>query len=415
MAEKAIHKYESSVASYNRSFSFIIKSAKGSIITDIDGRGYIDFFSGAGANNYGHNPEPMKQALIEYIQADGINNSLDMATGAKFRFIDIFYEQILEKRGYSYKLQFTGPTGTNAVEAALKLVRKNTGKKQILAFGNGFHGVSLGSLAATSNPYFRNVAGVELRDVSFIDYDEGDLNDSLARLEQQFNEAALNKSLAGAIVECIQGEGGVNVARPEWLRLLRKLTADAGIPLVIDDIQAGCGRSGQFFSFEESGIIPDIVTLSKSISGYGSPMSLVLIAPELDTWQPAQHNGTFRGNNHAFVTAATAIETYWQNNILELEVNKKANLLRVELEKIAATYPDLRLIVKGRGFLQGLAFADPSIAEQVSAQAFRNGLIIERAGKQDEVVKFMPALTIDKTTLYEGISIIDTSIREVIS
>jgi len=416
MTRHTIHEYESNVASYNRAFPFIIRSAKWSTITDTEGKTYIDFFSGAGANNYGHNPEPMKQALIEYIEADGINNSLDMATEAKFAFIDAFQEILLKPRNLDYRLQFTGPTGTNAVEAALKLARKNTGRKVIISFRSGFHGVSLGALATTSNPYFRAVAGVDLNDVYFMDFDSGNIAESIKRLEQQFEEA-INEvgKPAGAIVECIQGEGGVNVARPEWLVKLRELTEKNGALLIVDDIQAGCGRSGSFFSFEESKIVPDIVTLSKSISGYGSPMSLVLIKPQYDIWNPAEHNGTFRGNNHAFVTAKATLETYWRDDSLMKNVSHLSAMLRQSFEKIVSSYPELQLSTRGRGLLIGLVFKDPDIASQVSKTAFQNGVIIERAGPEDEVLKAMPALTIDEKTLSKGLDIIAKSVDKVLN
>lgn len=416
MTRHTIHEYESNVASYNRAFPFIIKSAKWSTITDTEGKTYIDFFSGAGANNYGHNPEAMKQALIKYIEADGINNSLDMATEAKFAFIDAFHEILLKPRNLDYKLQFTGPTGTNAVEAALKLARKNTGRKTIISFHSGFHGVSLGALATTSNPYFRAVAGVDLNNVYFMDFDWGDINESVNRLETQFEEAVKEiGEPAGAIVECIQGEGGVNVARPEWLVKLRELTEKYGALLIVDDIQAGCGRSGSFFSFEESKIVPDIVTLSKSISGYGSPMSLVLIKPQYDIWNPAEHNGTFRGNNHAFVTAKATLETYWRDDSLMKNVSHLAEIVHESFEKIASSHPELELSTRGRGLLQGLVFKDPDIAARVSKAAFQKGVIIERAGPEDEVLKAMPALTIDEESLKKALNIIAECVDKVLN
>lgn len=416
MTRHTIHEYESNVASYNRAFPFIIKSAKWSTITDTEGKTYIDFFSGAGANNYGHNPEAMKQALIKYIEADGINNSLDMATEAKFAFIDAFHEILLKPRNLDYKLQFTGPTGTNAVEAALKLARKNTGRKTIISFHSGFHGVSLGALATTSNPYFRAVAGVDLNNVYFMDFDWGDINESVNRLETQFEEAVKEiGEPAGAIVECIQGEGGVNVARPEWLVKLRELTEKYGALLIVDDIQAGCGRSGSFFSFEESKIVPDIVTLSKSISGYGSPMSLVLIKPQYDIWNPAEHNGTFRGNNHAFVTAKATLETYWRDDSLMKNVSHLAEIVHESFEKIASSHPELEMSTRGRGLLQGLVFKDPDIAARVSKAAFQKGVIIERAGPEDEVLKAMPALTIDEESLKKALNIIAECVDKVLN
>ena len=416
MTHTSIHKDESNVASYNKAFPFIIDTAKGSIITDVDGHEYIDFFSGAGANNYGHNPDPLKRALLDYIGRDGINNSLDMATVVKQEFIDTFVDCILEPRNMEgYKLQFTGPTGTNAVEAALKLARLVTGRSDIISFHSGFHGVSLGSLATTSNQYFRDVAGVELEHVHFLDYDtpHRSIDEAVAALREQFDIVVrAHGAPAGVIVECIQGEGGVNEARTEWLQTLREITKEHETLLIIDDIQAGCGRSGTFFSFEPSAILPDIITLSKSISGFGSPMSLVLIHPAYDLWKPAQHNGTFRGNNHAFVTAREAITTYWRNDELMRELARKATIIRSALEEIVASHPDLHLTVRGRGFLQGLVFEDADLAAATSKNAFTHGLIIERAGPDDEVVKFMPALTIDDDTLRRGLDIVSDAVAD---
>lgn len=415
MTHTALHPQESQVASYNKTFPIVITTAKDSIITDVDGHEYIDFFCGAGANNYGHNPAPLKKALLDYIEHDGINNSLDMATVVKQAFIDRFVSTVLEPRGLGdYKLQFTGPTGTNAVEAAIKLARLVTGRSDIISFHNGFHGVSLGALAATSNPYFREVAGVELKHVDFLDYDSGDEAAAIATLEQQFEASVAASGVPAAVIaECIQGEGGVNEARAGWLQRLRSLADEHGVLLIIDDIQAGCGRSGTFFSFEPSGIKPDIITLSKSISGFGSPMSLVLLRSEHDAWKPAQHNGTFRGNNHAFVTAEQAIASYWSDDSLMQDVARKAAIIRRTLEQLVVAHSELGLSIRGRGFLQGLVFADPQRAAMASKAAFSRGVIIERAGRDDEVVKFMPALTIDDDTLQRGLSLVADAVNDV--
>ena len=409
--------HESNVASYNNAFPVVVDRAKGPHIWSEDGTEYIDFFSGAGANNYGHNPDTLKTALLDYISGDGINNSLDITSVVKREFVDTYYLHILRPRGLDYKLMFTGPTGTNAVEAALKLARKVKGRSEIIAFKRGFHGVSLGSLATTSNEYFRSAAGVPLKHVTFFPYDvlEVSVEDSIAELEAAFAGIDPENRPAGAIVEVIQGEGGVNAARPEWVKRLHELTREHDMLLIVDDIQAGCGRSGNFFSFEPSGIAPDIVTQSKSISGFGSPMSLVLIKPEYDIWRPAEHNGTFRGNNHAFVTATATINTYWRDDTLMQELADKAALLKEALDSLVAEYPEHIIEHRGRGFLQGIVFADPAVAADVSRRAFEKHLIIERAGVDDEVVKFMPALTIDEATLREGIARVAEAVREAIT
>lgn len=409
--------HESNVASYNNAFPVVVGRAKDSHIYAEDGTEYIDFFSGAGANNYGHNPDALKAALLDYIGRDGINNSLDIASVAKRDFIDAYYRHILEPRGLDYKLMFTGPTGTNAVEAALKLVRKVKGRSEVVAFTRGFHGVSLGSLATTSNDHFRGAAGVPLRHVTFFPYDvlEASVEESVAELEAAFAAIDPENRPAGAIVEVIQGEGGVNAARPEWLQRLRELTREHDMLLIVDDIQAGCGRSGNFFSFEPSGIVPDVITQSKSISGYGAPMSLVLIKPEYDVWKPAEHNGTFRGNNHAFVTATAAIATYWRDTALMDQLATKATAIKEMLDTLVSDYPEHIVEHRGRGFLQGICFKDPAVAAEVSKRSFEKQLIIERAGPDDEVVKFMPALTIDDDTLREGLSRVAEAVREAIA
>ncbi len=414
MSLTVIEQNESSVRGYSRAFPAVFDKASQSIIYSGSNK-YIDFFSGAGGLNYGHNNPAIKQAMIDYLQNDGLIHGLDMATEAKVEFIKAFKEYILQPRKLDYKLQFTGPTGANAVEAALKLARLVTKRTQVVAFSHAFHGVSLGALSTTSSSWFRNAAGVELSNVTFIPY-EGYIEglDSIDYLEKLLSDPSSGLDTpAAVIVETIQGEGGVNVASPEWLQRLRKLTSQHGILLIIDDIQAGCGRSGDFFSFEESGIVPDLVTLSKSLSASGLPMSLLLIKPEYDIWKPGQHNGTFRGNNLAFVSATAAIKEFWTNGDLSDEVKRKGKLIGDQLDSIAKAHEELKLSVRGRGMFYGLVFNNPTQAKQVSQTAFSKGLIIELSGSRDEVLKLLPALTIDDQTLQTGIDIIRQSVLSI--
>ncbi|GAB3120816.1 diaminobutyrate--2-oxoglutarate transaminase [Glaciibacter psychrotolerans] len=410
---------ESEVRGYIRSFPVIFDRAIGSIMIDQDGTEYIDFFSGAGALNYGHNNPIMKTALIEYIENDSISHSLDMATVAKKRFLETMKRVILEPRGLDYKLQFTGPTGTNAVEAALKIARLSTGRSTVVAFTRAFHGVSGGSLAATANQHFRQAAGYTLDNVVFMPFEGyfGPELDTIAYLEQMLSDQSSGLELPAAVIlETIQAEGGVNVASSTWLRALRELCTRHGILLIVDDIQAGAGRSGEFFSFEASGIVPDIVTLSKSLSGYGLPMSLVLMKRDLDIWKPGAHSGTFRGNNMAFVCATTALETYWADDALTTDVHRKEAHVRERLEAIAAKYPQAELEVRGRGFIFGFAStAMPELARTVSKEAFSRGLIVETAGPSDEVLKMLPALIIDDATLTRGLDILAASFDAAIA
>lgn len=409
---------ESEVRGYIRSFPVIFSKAQGSTLFDQTGREYLDFFAGAGTLNYGHNNPKLKEKLIEYINSDGVVHGLDMATEAKKHFMETFERVLLKPRGMNYKLQFTGPTGTNAVEAALKLARLVKGRENVVSFTHGFHGVSGGSLATTANSKFRDAAGVGLDNTTFIPYCGymGDNIDTIEYFERLLEDPSSGLDQpAAVIVETVQGEGGVNVATKRWLLSLEKLCRKYDMLLIVDDIQVGCGRTGSFFSFDKYGISPDIVTLSKSLSGYGLPMSLVLMKPELDIWAPGSHSGTFRGNNLAFVTAAEALDTYWTNDQFEQEIAKKSEMIRKSLDNIVYNYPNEGLSVRGRGMIQGLvAPADSDdLANEIAHKAFEHGLVIETSGANDEVLKLLPALTISEEQLQKGLEIIERSVAEV--
>lgn len=408
---------ESNVRAYCRGFPTVFTRAKGHRIWDEDGREYVDFFAGAGALNYGHNPESMKQKLLAYIAGDGVSHSLDMATGTKAEFLKRFQEVILEPRGMDHKVMFPGPTGTNSVEAALKLARKVTGRTNVVNFTNAFHGMTLGALAVTGNAFKRGGAGVPLTHTDTMPFDGymGDGVDTLDYFEKALDDAGSGiETPAAAIVEAVQGEGGLNVAGFEWLKRLERICRDHGILLILDDIQAGCGRTGTFFSFEPAGIDPDIVCLSKSISGYGLPMALTLVKPEYDKFGPGEHNGTFRGNNAAFVTAAEAL-THWEDDTLAREVETKAEKLRRFLEKLNKKHPEMRGELRGRGLMQGIATEVDGLAEEICAACFENGLLMETSGPDSEVFKIMPPLTIDDIAFEKGLSIVARSVDQALA
>lgn len=412
---KIFERLESEVRGYVRSFPTLFAKARGSLLIDEEGGKYIDFFAGAGTLNYGHNNPALKQPVIDYLESDGIVHGLDMATSAKKAFLEAFERIILVPRGLSYKLQFPGPTGTNAVEAALKLARQVKGRPNVISFTNGFHGVSGGSLAATGNSKFRDAAGVALGNTTFMPYDGYAGVDSIAFLDRMIGDRSSGVDVpAAVIVETVQGEGGVNVASFEWLRALEEVCRRHDMLLIVDDIQVGCGRTGTFFSFEDAGISPDIVTLSKSISGYGMPMALVLMKPEFDVWEPGAHSGTFRGNNLAFVTAQAALQQYWVTDDFAAAVRRKASIIRGWLEHIAYGYPDGRFEVRGRGMIQGLVAPDGELASKITARAFAKGLVIETSGAEGQVVKLLPPLTIDELTLRQGLDILERSVADAL-
>jgi len=400
---------ESEVRGYCRAWPAVFRSAHGHRMVAEDGTEYLDFFAGAGALNYGHNHPVLIEALQQHLAAQGFVHALDISTTTKRDFMERFEDVVLRPRGLTYKLQFPGPTGTNAVEAALKLARKATGRERVVGFTNGFHGMTLGSLAVTGNAMKRGGAGVPLGNTTSMPFANylGDDVDSLRVLEAMLTggSSGLDEP-AAVIVETTQGEGGINPASHQWMRNLDDICKRHGILLIIDDIQVGCGRTGPFFSFEEMGIDPDIVTLSKSLSGSGLPMALVLLKPEHDVWAPGEHNGTFRGNNAAFVTATAALEHFWTDDALARDVDAKGRRARTGLRSIMEVHPSLFTDVRGRGLILGMEAAHPEIAAQVAAGAYERGLIIETAGAEDEVVKLLPPLVVTEEAIDRAIDVL---------
>jgi diaminobutyrate-2-oxoglutarate transaminase len=400
---------ESEVRGYCRSWPTVFSSAHGHTLVAEDGTEYLDFFAGAGALNYGHNHPALIDALKSHLDAQGFVHALDLATTTKRAFIERFEEIILIPRGLDYKLQFPGPTGTNAIEAAMKLARKVTGRERVVGFTNGFHGMTLGALSITGNSGKRNGAGVPLGNASSVPYAnflDNDI-DSLLILESMIAGDSSGFDLpAAVVVETTQGEGGINPASATWMRGLDSICKRHGILLVVDDIQVGCGRTGPFFSWENMGIEPDIVTLSKSLSGSGLPMALVLLKPEHDAWDPGEHNGTFRGNNAAFVTATAALELFWRDDALTLEVGRKSKRTMNGLRALHDAHEGLFSDVRGSGLICGIETAFPEIAPLITKGAFERGVMMETAGAADEVIKLLPALTVSDAAIDRALEVL---------
>jgi diaminobutyrate-2-oxoglutarate transaminase len=410
---QVFERLESNVRSYCRSWPAVFDTAIGARLTDQTGRTWIDFFAGAGALNYGHNDPAMAKRLVEYVTHGGVVHSLDMATKAKGAFLERFERVILKPRGLPYKVQFTGPTGTNCVEAAIKLARKVTGRTHVVHFQNAFHGVTLGSLSVNGNPDTRATARVPLAhaiQAPFVGDLPGDA-DAVAHLDLLLQRLPAAERPAAVIVETVQAEGGIRVAPFDWLTRLAALCRRREMLLIVDDIQTGCGRTGTFFSFEPAGIVPDLVCLSKSLSGFGLALSVLLLKPEHDRWSPGEHNGTFRGNNLAFVTGHEAL-SHWEDDRLQQGVTSKAATVRAALERIAARVGARQAEVRGRGLLQGIAFADAPLAKQASRRAFENGLLVEVCGPDDEVLKLLPPLTISAEDLDAGLALLERAVAE---
>ncbi len=278
--------------------------------------------------------------------------------------------------------------------------------------------MTLGSLAVTGNAFKRSGAGLPLSYSDSMPYCHyfGPEVDTIEYLDRLISDQGSGVDLpAGVIVETIQAEGGINVAEREWLLGLQALCRKYDMLLIIDDIQVGCGRTGSFFSFDDMGLDPDIICLSKSISGYGLPLAITLIKPEHDIWEPGEHNGTFRGHNLAFVTAKRALELFWSNERLQKQVEAKADLVGKALRRICNKFPHARGRVKGRGLLQGIEFEHAELATTASRIAFGKGLIIETSGPESQVLKLLPPLTISEQDLKKGLEIIEHSVGEAIA
>jgi diaminobutyrate-2-oxoglutarate transaminase len=412
--KKVFEEYESEVRSYCRIFNEELQFAKGCKIKDVNGKEYIDFFCGAGALNYGHNNDYIKSKVIDYISNDNIMHALDMYTVAKEEFISYFENNILKPRSLDYKIQFPGPTGTNAIEAALKLARKVKKRTNIWCFMGCFHGMTLGSIALTTEREAREGAGVPLnyvehipapymfKELDVINYMQTILDDDHSGIEKP----------AAIILETVQAEGGIYVFEAEFLKRLREFCTKNDILLIADDIQIGCGRSGHFFSFERANIVPDIVCLSKSIGGYGMPFALTLIKPEYDIWSPGEHNGTFRGNQVAIVAAKAGLEVF-NNEKIDEKTQKSGKIVEDFLNKEIKPLKD-NFEIRGIGLMWGIDVHDEALAKSISKKCFEKGLIVERAGRRNEVVKLMPALIIDEETLLKGLNILKEAFVELV-
>ena len=411
--KEIFEKYESNVRSYCRKWPVVMKKAKGSIYTDVEGNEYIDFFNGAGALNYGHNPDYIKEKIIKYLMDDGITHSLDMYALAKEEFISYFEENILKPRNLDYKIMFPGPTGTNAVEAALKLARKVTGRNEIWALMGAFHGMTLGSLSLTTERYARNGAGVPLNYVTHIPVDNYIPGfNSIEYMKKILEDDHSGISIPAAIiVETVQAEGGINIMSNEFLRNLRALCDEYQILLIVDDVQTGCSRTGTFFSFERANIVPDIVCMSKSIGGYGIPFAITLLKPAYDKFGPGEHNGTFRGSQLSMVAAKAGLELNINEKVNE-QVKQKESLVRNYLEKEIRPLLTAKEEIRGIGLIWGIEFENGKISRAILDKCFEKGLIIELAGRNDAVLKILPSLVIDEETLLKGLNIIKESIIE---
>lgn len=401
---------ESAIRAYSRTYPVVFDKAENARQTDENGKEYIDFFAGAGVLNFGHNNPHMKQAMIDYLQSNGVTHSLDMQTVAKREFMEAFTKTILEPRNMPHRLQFMGPTGTNSVEAALKLARRVTGRQQVVAFSHGFHGMTLGALACTANQAFRKASGVPLQYVRHEPF--GDLG-SLEILRHQYEDSSSGLLPPAAfLVETVQAEGGVIIGSQTWLHALQDLAKDVGALLIVDDIQVGCGRTGSYFSFDDIGLDPDIVCLAKGVGGMGTPMALNLVKPEHDDhWNPGEHTGTFRGQNLSFVAGREALR-YFDDESLMTEVKQKTDIMNQAIAPLEQRFDNVE--IRGKGMIIGIDVGNGELSAKIVAECFKNGLMLAACGTGGRVLKLIPPLTIPDADLKQGLDILVNATQHVL-
>jgi diaminobutyrate-2-oxoglutarate transaminase len=408
---------ESNARSYPRRIPIAIQKAQGITITDVDGNEYIDCLAGAGTLALGHNHPVIIAAIQAALASELPLHTLDLTTPIKDQFVEELFAGLPPAFARNARIQFCGPTGADATEAAIKLVKTATGNRSMISFHGGYHGMTNGALSLTGNLNAkRSVPGL-MPDVHFFPYPYsyrcpfglgGELGE---RTSSHYIESILDDpesgivAPAGMILEVVQGEGGVIPAPDRWLQEIRQITRDRQIPLIIDEIQSGFGRTGKLFAFEHSGIVPDVLLLSKAIGG-SLPLSVVLYHQDLDQWGPGAHAGTFRGNQLAMAAGIASLR-YTQEQDLVTHAQVMGERLLTHLRQIQQDLPWLG-DVRGRGLMVGVEMVDPTkpansrdihpqsseVARKVQAECFRRGLIIELGGRYGSVVRFLPPLIV---------------------
>lgn len=404
-------KNESEIRAYCRAVPTVFKTSKNAVMIDENDKEFIDFFAGAGVLNFGHNNPKMKEAIVDFIQRDGVIHSLDMYTDVKREFIDTFVQTVLKPRGWEdRKLQFTGPTGTNAVEAALKLARKVTGRTEVVAFNRGFHGMTLGALACTANNAFRSSSGVPLTNVIRDTFNDMKALENLR--QKMFDLGSGMLPPAAFIVEPVQAEGGVRPATKEWLQGVQKLANDTGALFILDSIQCGSGRCGSYFSFDDLDVDPDIIILAKGLGGVGTPIGMLVNKPEFDkAWSPGQHTGTFRGQGLSFVAGKVGLE-YFKDEEFNNETKRKGDIIRKVLDDLDSKYSQV-VEIRQKGMMLAIEFDSATTVKEITGKCYENGLIIG-ACSTGEIIKFIPPLTIEDEKLNEGLNRFVASVEEVL-
>ena len=428
--------FESSARSYPRKFPFALSKAKGSWVEDVEGNRYLDFLCGAGTLALGHNDDEVNKAMIDLISSGAPLHTLDLTTPVKDRFVETIFSILPEEMRGNVKIQFCSPSGTDATDAAIKLCKTATGRGSVIAFSGGYHGMGHGALSLTGKLNAKTKVQNLMPGVQFMPYPnsyrcpfglggEAGTDAACAYFERMLKdpESGVTKP-AAVIIEPIQGEGGVIPAPRKVLQTLRRVTKELDIPMIVDEIQCGVGRSGQMFAFEDSGIIPDVILMSKAIGG-SQPMSVVIYNKNLDKWTAGAHAGTFRGNQLAMAAGTVVLKRVSDPEFLAsvrekgVHIHEAMNALRKEVSIIGD--------VRGRGLMMGIEFIDPdgpkdvmghpepsgTIAAEVQKRCFEHKLIMEKGGRNGSVMRCLCALNVSMEDIDTMIGIFSSVVREI--
>jgi diaminobutyrate-2-oxoglutarate transaminase len=435
---KQQEKRESNARSYPRRIPIAIEEAEGIYVKDADGNKYIDCLAGAGTLALGHNHPVVIEAIEKILHDKRPLHTLDLTTPVKEEFVSEVFASLPEELANKAKIQFCGPTGGDAIEAAIKLVKTATGRRSILSFQGGYHGATHGTMALSGNLGPKEKVQGLMPDVHFMPYPYayrcpfGIGGEESHKISAQYIENLLDDPESGIlppaamIFEVVQGEGGSIPAPIEWLKEMRRITKERNIPLIIDEVQTGIGRTGELFAFEHAGIIPDVLVLSKAIGG-SLPLSVVIYDKELDKWSPGAHIGTFRGNQMA-MAAGTATLRFIKENKLSQHAAQLGEKLMLELSILQNEIPEIG-DVRGRGLMVGAEIvnprvrakmkgtyaADPELASRIQRECFNRGLILEVGGRHGSVVRFLPPLIITEEQMDDVIAIFTDAVRAALN
>ncbi|MEE0999804.1 MAG: diaminobutyrate--2-oxoglutarate transaminase family protein [Treponemataceae bacterium] len=427
---------ESNARSYPRKFPFAIAKAKGSWVTDVEGNKYLDFLCGAGTLALGHNDSEINQTMVDLLTGDAPLHTLDLTTPVKDKFVHTLLSLLPGELKDNAKVQFCSPSGTDAVDAALKLCKTATGRSSVIAFQGGYHGMGHGALALTGNLTAKNKVNGLMPNVHFFPYPysyrcpfglggEAGVKAACTYFEHVLKdpESGITKP-AAVILEPIQGEGGVIPAPVEFLQTVRRVTEELDIPLIVDEIQCGIGRSGKFFAFEYAGIVPDVILASKAIGG-SQPLSVVIYNKKLDKWEQGAHAGTFRGNQLAMAAGTVVMNRVSQPEFLA-EVVEKGKIIE---ERLLALKAKTKIIgdVRAKGLMIGTEFVNPKgqpdaigslpasgeIAAKVQKICFENGFVAEKGGRGGSVMRCLCALNITKDEVNTAMDIFEKVVLQV--